>query len=82
MDPEGQLMEQQPPKPGTRPDNDNLLRALHLTREMLGLADDGERDHGDSSCAILFGTLRDMAYKLRRLAEAECEQHRRAGRWD
>ena len=65
-----------------RPDNENLRRTLRLSREMLALADEGERDHLDPSCAILYGTLRDMAYKLRRTVEEECERHRRAGKWD
>ena len=63
-------------------ENQNLRRTLRLSREMLALADEGERDHADPSCAILYGTLRDMAYKLRRHAEDECEKHRRAGKWD
>ncbi|MBI5499134.1 MAG: hypothetical protein HY907_02755 [Deltaproteobacteria bacterium] len=74
---------QQPAEqPDGKAENANLRRALRLSREMLALADEGERDHADSSCAILYGTLRDMAYKLRRHAEDECEKHRRAGKWD
>jgi hypothetical protein len=49
---------------------------------MIALADDGDRDQQDPSCAILYGLLRDMAYKLRRVAEEECARHRQAGRWD
>ncbi len=68
--------------PAGRPDNRNLRRALRLSHEMMALADDGDRDHQDPSCAILYGLLRDMAYKLRRVAEEECDKHRQAGRWD
>jgi hypothetical protein len=64
------------PRTTVRSDEENLRRALRLTRVMLGLADDGERDHRDPTCAILYGTLRDMAYKLRRAAEDEFERHR------
>ncbi|NMC71759.1 MAG: hypothetical protein GYA57_17055, partial [Myxococcales bacterium] len=46
------------------------------------LADDGDRDHRDADCAILYGTLRDMAYRLRRMAEDELARHARAGRRD
>lgn len=62
--------------------NENLRRVLRLSREMLALADEGDRDRVDDSCGILFGVLRDMAYKLRTLAEAECEGHRKSGTWD
>jgi len=62
--------------------NENLLRTLRLTREMLALADEGDRDRTDDSCGIIYGILRDMAYRLRNLADSECERHRAAGQWD
>jgi hypothetical protein len=66
----------------SEPSNENLRRTIRLTREMLALADEGERDLNDSSCAILYGILRDAAYKIRRLAEEECERHKERGKWD
>jgi len=62
--------------------NENLLRTIRLTREMLALADEGDRDRGDDSCGIIYGILRDSAYRLRKLAEQECEKHRLDGKWD
>ena len=62
--------------------NTNLLKVLRMTKEMLALADEGDRDRTDDSCGILYGILRDMAYRIRSLAEAECEQHKHAGKWD
>jgi hypothetical protein len=62
--------------------NENLLRTIRLTREMLALADEGDRDRGDDSCGIIYGILRDSAYRLRKLAEQECEKHKLDGRWD
>jgi len=61
--------------------NENLNRVIRLTREMLALADEGDRDRDDDSCGILYGILRDTAYRLRNLAESECENHRRSGKW-
>ena len=61
--------------------NTNLLRLLSLTREMLALADEGDRDRQDDSCGILYGILRDSAYRLRSLAEEECQKHRDHGKW-
>ena len=62
--------------------NNNLLRTVKLTREMLALADEGDRDRNDDSCGILYGILRDTAYRLRELAEKECAKHKNAGKWD
>ncbi len=66
----------------SQPFNENLRRALQITREMLALADEGDRDRNDDSCGILYGVMRDMAYRLRRLAEEECGKHRDKGKWD
>lgn len=61
--------------------NENLLKVLRLTREMLATADEGDRDRNDDSCGILYGILRDMAYRLRTLADEECHKHKNAGKW-
>jgi len=61
--------------------NENLLKVLRLTREMLATADEGDRDRNDDSCGILYGILRDMAYRLRSLAEEECQNHKNTGKW-
>lgn len=66
----------------TIPFNDNLRRLLHLTKEMMALADEGDRDRNDDSCGILYGILRDTAYRLRALAQEECDRHREAGKWE
>lgn len=66
----------------TKAYNDNLLGVLRLTQEMLALAEQGDRDRDDDSCGIVYGVLRDAAYRIRKLAEEECEKHRRAGKWD
>ena len=49
---------------------------------MLALADEGDQHRDDASCGILYGLLRDSAYRVRRVAEEECERHKAAGRWD
>ena len=65
----------------TRAYNENLLRTLRLTREMLAIADEGDRDRKDASCGIIYGILRDSAYRIRKLAEQECDNHKHAGKW-
>jgi hypothetical protein len=66
----------------SRSENENVRRVLRLAREMIALADEGDRDRKDISCGILYGILRDMAYQLRRMAEKEREIHRSEGIWD
>lgn len=66
----------------SHPYNQNLRRLIRITREMLALSDEGDRDRNDASCGILYGILRDSAYRLRKLAEEECRQHQQAGKWD
>lgn len=66
----------------SQPSNTNLRRVLELTREMLALADEGDRDRTDDSCGILYGILRDSAYRLRALTEEECRNHHQRGLWD
>jgi hypothetical protein len=61
--------------------NENLNKVLRLTREMLATADEGDRDRNDDSCGILYGILRDMAYRLRAVTEEECQKHKTAGKW-
>jgi len=44
---------------------------------MLRLADEGDAVREDPGCGVLYGVLRDSAYKLKRLAEAEQQAHQR-----
>ncbi len=62
--------------------NENLLRVMRLTRDMLALADEGDRDREDADCGILYGVLRDTGYRLRKLAEKEIEKHKQKGDWE
>jgi len=62
--------------------NTNIQRLLRLTRDMMSLADEGDTSRQDRSCGVLYGTLRDSAYKLRVLAEQEKLLHQKSGTWD
>jgi hypothetical protein len=61
--------------------NECLKKTLELAAAMLELADAGDAAREDVGCGVLYGVLRDSAYKLQRLAEAEREAHIRKGRW-
>lgn len=66
----------------TKPCNKNILRVLRISRDMMLLADRGDQSREDRSCGVLYGTLRDSAYKLRSLAEQEINLHKDTGLWD
>ena len=60
----------------------NIKATLLLVKEMLDLADKGDVEREDSGCGIMYGVLRDSAYKIQQLAEKEMLAHRRKGWWD
>ena len=66
----------------SKPYNDNLKRLIQMTRDMLALSDEGDRDRTDDTCGIIYGILRDTGYRRRKLAEEECEKHKAKGNWD
>ena len=53
----------------------NLNRVIDLCYEILELADHGDLFRTDTGCGILYGILRDDAYKIRRVAEQEIKVH-------
>lgn len=64
-----------------KPCDQNIQRTILLTQEMIRLADRGDVDREDTGCGILYGMLRDSAYKLWRMAEEEKKRHKEKGWW-
>ncbi len=64
-----------------KPCDHNIKRTIELTQEMIRLADQGDIDREDTGCGILYGMLRDSAYKLWRMAEEEKKRHQAKGWW-
>ena len=64
-----------------KPCNLHIEETLKLVEEMIYLADQGDMHREDNGCGILYGVLRDSAYKLKKLAENEKENHIRKGWW-
>ncbi len=64
-----------------RPCNHNIKETLDLVNEMIRIADKGDIDREDSGCGILYGVLRDSAYKVKKLAEQEKLKHIEKGWW-
>ncbi|MCP4176453.1 MAG: hypothetical protein GY756_01695 [bacterium] len=62
--------------------NKNLLKVLELAENMNALVKNGLIDSNDDSCIILYGIVRDSAYKIKTIAETEIEQHKTLNKWD
>jgi hypothetical protein len=62
--------------------NECIREALRLAKALSDLADEGEAlEVSDDGCAVMCGVIRDCAYKIRRRAEQEREDHRMRGVW-
>ena len=61
--------------------NEMLRRTLELTEQMVEMADQGDEAREDVGCGVLYGLLRDSAFKIRKVAEEEIEAHVRKGWW-
>jgi len=59
----------------------NIKKTLILVKDMLKLAHKGDIDRQDNGCGILYGVMRDSAYKLKKLANEEKEKHIKKGWW-
>ena len=57
----------------------NIIRALDIARELTILADEGELSAEDDGCIVLYGIIRDCAYKIKKRAEEERGCHQNKG---
>ena len=64
-----------------RPCDRNIKNTLNIAEEMIRVADKGDIEREDTGCGILYGVLRDAAYKVKKLAEKEKESHIKKGWW-
>lgn len=64
-----------------RPCDHNIKNTINLVEEMIKIANKGDIEREDTGCGILYGVLRDSAYKLKKIAEKEKESHIRKGWW-
>ena len=64
-----------------KPCDKNIKDTIQLAEDMINLANKGDLEREDTGCGILYGVLRDCAYKLKQLAETEKENHIRKGWW-
>jgi hypothetical protein len=61
--------------------NECLKKTLELAALMLRVADEGDATRKDVGCGVLYGVLRDSAYRIQKLAEAERQAHIKKGGW-
>ena len=59
----------------------SIKKTLELAERMFQVADEGDRHREDNGCGVLYGVVRDAAFKIKKLAEAEKEAHIRKGWW-
>ena len=65
----------------SRPCNEKILKTLELVKHMIEIADEGDLVREDAGCGVLYGVLRDSAFKIKKLAEEEKEMHIKKGWW-
>jgi len=56
-----------------------LKKTFELVNIMLDLADEGDNAREDPGCGILYGVVRDSAYKIRQIADSEMKAHIKKG---
>ncbi|MFA6451072.1 MAG: hypothetical protein WCX65_16470 [bacterium] len=59
-----------------------IQKVIDLCRQMLEAADEGDGVREDDGCGVLYGMVRDCAYKIRTIAEEEKAKHKNKGKWD
>jgi len=64
-----------------RPCDERIKETLDLVDNMLDLADKGDEVREDNGCGVLYGVLRDSAFRIKKFAEAEKEAHIKKGWW-
>lgn len=63
-----------------KPCDRHIIETLNIASAMIDLADRGDAYRKDTGCGILYGVLRDAAYKIMELAEKEKQKHMEKGR--
>ncbi len=64
-----------------KPCDESIQRVIELADKMLNLSDEGDAVREDSNCGVLFGVLRDSAYRIKKMAEDEKNAHIKKGWW-
>jgi hypothetical protein len=65
-----------------KPYNQNIHDTLDLSQELMSIADKGDMEREDDGCGVLYGIVRDAAYRIKTEAEREIDCHRKKGKWE
>jgi hypothetical protein len=63
------------------PCDKSIRKTLEMVKAMLEIADQGDAVREDTGCGVLYGVVRDSAYRIKKLAEVEKEAHIKKGWW-
>lgn len=58
-----------------KPCDESLIKVIALAEEMILLSDEGDALREDDGCGVLYGVLRDSAYRIKKMAEKERDAH-------
>jgi hypothetical protein len=64
-----------------KPCDKSIQKTLKMVKTMLEVADRGDAVREDTGCGILYGVVRDSAYRIKKLAELEKAAHIKKGWW-
>lgn len=64
-----------------KPCDKNIKETFKLVDLMIDLANRGDEEREDVGCGIIYGILRDSAFKIKKLADQEKAAHIRKGWW-
>jgi len=61
--------------------NQNIRDLKELINQMIALSEKGDAEREDTNCGVMYGILRDAAFRLLKLAEDEERAHKTKGLW-
>ena len=64
-----------------KPCDESIKKVIELADKMLNLSDEGDAAREDTNCGVLYGVIRDSAYRIKRMAEDERDAHIKKGWW-
>ena len=64
-----------------KPCDESIKKVIVLADKMLNLSDEGDAVREDTNCGVLYGVIRDAAYRIKRMAEDERDAHIKKGWW-
>ncbi len=64
-----------------RPCDASIKKTIELVKNMLDLADEGDGVREDTGCGVLYGVIKDSAFKIKKLAQEEKDNHIQKGWW-